>query len=163
MSEWTIRVPGLPIAQPRHRVSAGVTGGRPRAWLPSSHPVHAFKAAVMLAVRTSGPKVIIEGPVVLEAALLFQRPASHYGSGKNSDRIKPSAPAFHVQKPDADNVVKAIKDACTRAGAWRDDAQVHRMVVEKRWCDADELPGCVIHIETSTGPEPTTTAEEATR
>jgi Holliday junction resolvase RusA-like endonuclease len=144
--KWVFFVPGLPVAQPRHRVSAGISGGRPRAWLPSDHPVHAFKAAVMAAVREHGPQACIDGPVELGVSLLFQRPASHFGSGKNADRLKPSAPAFHVQKPDADNVVKAIKDACTRAGAWRDDSQVWSLRVVKAWCVEGEMPGCEIHI-----------------
>ena len=37
----------------------------------------------------------------------------------------------HVERPDADNLVKSLLDSMTRAGVWEDDAQVHDLRVRK--------------------------------
>lgn len=37
----------------------------------------------------------------------------------------------HVERPDADNIVKSLLDSMTRAGVWLDDAQVHDLRVRK--------------------------------
>jgi Holliday junction resolvase RusA-like endonuclease len=38
----------------------------------------------------------------------------------------------HVQKPDLDNIVKAISDGLNRV-AFADDSQIAEMVIQKRW------------------------------
>jgi Holliday junction resolvase RusA-like endonuclease len=74
------------------------------------------------------------------------RPKSHHGA----NGLKPSAPKFHVGKPDADNLAKLVLDQITRSGRiWRDDSQVVRLVVEKRWALVGESAGCVLRIETA--------------
>jgi hypothetical protein len=42
--ELYLSVPGEPVGQPRHQVCT--IGGRPRMYLPKSHPVFGFKAAI---------------------------------------------------------------------------------------------------------------------
>ena len=39
----------------------------------------------------------------------------------------------HRKKPDADNVVKGLKDALTQAGILADDGQIAELVVRKRY------------------------------
>ena len=64
----------------------------------------------------------------------FQRPKSHYRSGKNSDLIKlVKIGEYHVHKPDLDNIVKAAQDAFKTLGAYCDDAQLAKIHCEKRW------------------------------
>ena len=46
--------------------------------------------------------------------------------------------AFHVKKPDADNLLKPIVDSLTQAGLWEDDNQISKMLVEKRNCPPGE-------------------------
>jgi Holliday junction resolvase RusA-like endonuclease len=46
--------------------------------------------------------------------------------------------AFHVKKPDADNLLKPIVDSLTNAGLWEDDNQISKMFVEKRNCPPGE-------------------------
>lgn len=51
---------------------------------------------------------------------------------RKSDRLPaPGALLFHTVRPDADNLVKSILDALTRAGVWEDDAQVWDLRVRK--------------------------------
>lgn len=47
-------------------------------------------------------------------------------------------------RPDVDNMTKFILDCMTKAGYWRDDAQVSRLSVTKRWA-VD--PMTVINVE----------------
>lgn len=41
-------------------------------------------------------------------------------------------------RPDGDNLLKAIKDAATKAGWWRDDAIVFLEYILRRWTLGDE-------------------------
>ena len=36
----------------------------------------------------------------------FVRPKSHYGTGRNAKKLKPSAPPHHTQKPDATKLLR---------------------------------------------------------
>ena len=52
---------------------------------------------------------------------------------------------YKLTKPDTDNLQKALKDCMTKVGFWKDDAQVVRETVEKRW--SDDPAGIYIDIE----------------
>ena len=47
-----------------------------------------------------------------------------------------------IKKPDAGNVLKGIKDGCNGI-VWADDAQVVRIMIEKRY---SEMPSAVVHV-----------------
>ena len=51
---------------------------------------------------------------------------------------------YRITKPDTDNLQKLLKDCMTKCGFWKDDAQVVRETVEKRW--SDEPSGIYIEI-----------------
>jgi len=53
----------------------------------------------------------------------------------------------YIAKPDCDNVSKAVLDALTRAGLWRDDSQVQREQIEKWYAAINEVPHLEITIE----------------
>jgi Holliday junction resolvase RusA-like endonuclease len=42
---------------------------------------------------------------------------------------------WRITKPDTDNLEKMLKDCMTEVGFWKDDAQVVKEIVEKRWSD----------------------------
>lgn len=50
---------------------------------------------------------------------------------RQTDRLPDNVLIPHTQRPDADNLVKSILDAATRAGVWADDAQVFDLRVRK--------------------------------
>ena len=52
---------------------------------------------------------------------------------------------YKTTKPDTDNLIKLFKDCLTRAGFWRDDAQVASEVTEKFW---GMTPGVYVEINT---------------
>jgi crossover junction endodeoxyribonuclease RusA len=72
------------------------------------------------------------------------RPKDHYGTGRNSGTVKPSAPINPASMPDLDKLVRCICDALTDAGVWKDDAQVCVLVAAKRYTNG--LPGVLIQI-----------------
>ena len=62
-------------------------------------------------------------PVVIELVFYRPRPAAHYGSGRNSDILKASAPSAPSTRPDVDKQTRLILDAL-KGIAWIDDGQV---------------------------------------
>ena len=131
-------VPGEPVGQPRHRVCT--VGGRGRLYLPKSHPVHAFKTAIRVAFISEAKRWrTIQGPVHVGIHAWFAMPAS-WSKKKRSAH----AGRYHTQKPDADNITKAVLDALTDCGAWVDDAQVASCQLVKRW--ASDEPATLIEI-----------------
>ena len=51
---------------------------------------------------------------------------------------------LRVTRPDTDNLQKLLKDCMTRVGFWKDDAQVCRETVVKRWTRS--RPGLMIEV-----------------
>ena len=133
-----LSVPGEPIGQPRHRVST--IGGRARMYLPTKHPVHAFKAAIRATfVANAGKWRTIQGPVAVRVYAWFGMPSS-WSRKKKLVHYR----ADHATKPDSDNIGKAVLDALTDCEVWVDDSQVSRCYVEKKW--ALEEPQTLIEI-----------------
>lgn len=86
------------------------------------------------------------GAIKLELAFVFPRPKSHFGTGRNANTIKPTAPDCHTQKPDIDKLERAILDALTGI-AYHDDSQVAKVVKYKRWIHfAAERAGVYITV-----------------
>lgn len=92
---------------------------------------------------------VVSGPVELFVHVYFRRPQSHFGAGRNADRLKPSAPRYPTSKQlgDADNLAKAVMDAITDSGVvWIDDAQVTDLHVTKRYADLLGAQGAFVKI-----------------
>jgi Holliday junction resolvase RusA-like endonuclease len=75
---------------------------------------------------------LLDGPLSLEAVFYRPRPASHFGSGRNVQELRSSAPAYPTTRPDATKLLRAVEDALQ--GIWyRDDAQIVIQSVRKEW------------------------------
>ena len=72
----------------------------------------------------------LRGAVKYEARFYFKRPKSHYGTGRNSDCLKNSAPRHHTKKPDSSKLARAAEDALTGI-IWHDDSQCHEIKIDK--------------------------------
>lgn len=118
----TFTVPGDPVPQPRPRVST--RGGFARAYVPSKHPVHDYRASLAAAARDAGLGTTGE-PLNVVIDAVFVRPKSHLRKGG----VKPDAP--RLPRPDVDNIAKAVLDALQ--DVMGDDTHVARLVVEKSY------------------------------
>jgi Holliday junction resolvase RusA-like endonuclease len=76
----------------------------------------------------------------------FPRPKGHYGSGRNSERVRYGAPQRHIVKPDLTKLIRSTEDALTGV-AWRDDNQICEQTCAKLYCEGSEQPGVLILIE----------------
>ena len=121
MTPITLVVLGDPKGQPRPKAVS--FRGHARVYDPGTSKD--FKSAVVDAVREAGMLgLMLDTPLRVDIECFFRRPKGHYGSGKNSKTLKPAAPKWNTSKPDRDNIEKAIFDALTNAGFWRDDSIV---------------------------------------
>jgi Holliday junction resolvase RusA-like endonuclease len=134
-----IRANGHPKGQPRPR--AFVRAGRAAVYDPGT--AEGWKAAVAVACEPlAGDR--IEAPLALRLTFFMPRPRGHY---LRNGMLKTSAPSFHhAQKPDADNLAKAVMDAMTQLGVWFDDSQIAELAVSKYWDGPENPAGCVITI-----------------
>lgn len=77
----------------------------------------------------------LTGPVTVDVTFYFPRPKSHYGTGRNTDVLKPSAPATPTSRAhgDIDKLVRSTLDALVSAGVLHDDSLVVNLYAYKRW------------------------------
>ena len=92
------------------------------------------------------PPEPLVGPVKMLCEFIFPRPKSHFGTGRNAGKLKPSAPKHHIQTPDADNCLKFVKD-CLNKHAYNDDCQVVHAVAKKRWSEPGQPARTEIILE----------------
>jgi len=121
-----ITIPGKPIAKKRPRFA------RRGKFVMTYNDQETEEGRFLLEVKQQWKEKPIEGNITLRVAFIMPRPKSHYGTGKNSGAPKPSAPTYHTQKPDLDNLVKFVKD-CLNGVCWRDDSQVVSLIASKSW------------------------------
>jgi len=116
---------GTPVPQGSKRVFGGnvveVADARLRSW---RQDVAAQASAAM-----HGHSPFSE-PVEIRLTFHFSRPKGHFGTGRNQDRLKPSAPIAPGVKPDLDKLVRSVLDALTGV-VFRDDAQVVWLTARK--------------------------------
>ena len=139
-------VEGEPKAQPRPRATAHRVGNKFVGYVYDDGSSNHWKSLVAMAAKPHVIPMKLRGPVYLKVGFVFARPKSHFGTGRNSLMLKKSAPRAHVSTPDLDNLVKAVKDALTQIGMWKDDSQVCEETVYKRYADVNERQGATIEI-----------------
>ena len=86
------------------------------------------------------------GAMAISAVFRFNRPKSHFGTGRNSEILKDKAPEFHVVKCDLDKCIRAVGDSLTESGLCNDDGQVVSWTAAKRYVIGDEPPGVTLTI-----------------
>ena len=94
-------------------------------YVPPKAPGTLFRNAIRL--KAAEQKKLV-GPVELRIECLFAMPTSWSKAKKAKHFGKP-----HTQKPDGDNVAKAVMDGLTLAGVWPDDAVVWSLQISKVW------------------------------
>ena len=86
---------------------------------------------------------LIQGPVDLRIIFYFPRPKSHFGTGRNSGKLKSWAPIYVKKKPDLTKLTRAVEDALTGV-IWKDDSQV---VMQSTGKFFNDKPGAKIIIK----------------
>ncbi len=136
--------------------------GRPRAFIPKAakpkgkkkpKKVHArvfnpataekWKSDIVVAGEPFRPEVPIDNPV--EVSLVFWMPRPQ----RLMREADPEGPVWYTAKnhDDIDNLVKAVLDALTHDGWWRDDSQVCRIFATKMYHAKIGSPGAQIKID----------------
>ncbi len=82
-----------------------------------------WRTAVAEAAREAYDGPLLTGPIVMYVQFVMPRPKSHFGTGRNAGKLKPSAPAHHITKPDALKLCRAVEDALSGV-IYRDDSQI---------------------------------------
>ena len=126
-------IPGVPVAQGRPKFTT--VAGRGRAYDPEKS--RNWKAYVRLLAARVAPREPWIGPVSLEIAIWMPVPKSW-----SAKRRAQAVDCYHARTPDADNILKGIKDALTGL-IWVDDGQVADPHPVKRY---GETPGCAVVI-----------------
>lgn len=133
----SFRAYGIPKAQPRAR--ATMRGGHAGVYDPGT--AAEWKSIVVFAARALRPGEFLDGPLSVTIDLFFPRPKRLCRARDPQGRIR------HTAKPDRDNCEKAILDALTQDGWFRDDSQVCAGEVRKWYHEIGGRPGVEITIE----------------
>ena len=129
-------IPGDPVAQPRPRVYKSRTVSNParvKQWK-KTVATYALQAA-----WEAGWSAEADMPLHLSALFLMPRPKSM--PKRRADR------EHMVVRPDLDNLVKALKDACNEI-LWVDDSQVAAMSIAKQRAALGEATGVFVTVHT---------------
>lgn len=144
-----------PVAQPRPRAGATPIGPacpvckrRPtRAVIREAdddHAIHLYKLRVLDAWRLvkPAPGWHFTGPVAVQAEVVVPRPKEKR-KNPTAGRWRPTVGS--AINGDCDNYVKALLDALN-GNAWRDDAQVCRLIVDKFVAGTNEEPHTTVTL-----------------
>ena len=127
----SFRVDGEPVAQPRHRIAS--RGRFATAYIPKGHAIHAWKYAIEEAAREEAQRI---GWVPLKGVALAVSMVFSFRQPKSNKT------EWHTQRPDLDNLAKAVLDAI-HGIAFLDDAVVDEMKLRKQW---REKPGLWVEV-----------------
>ena len=107
------------------------------------------------------------GPVEVVITAHFPRPASHFRRVRGTDVLKAGQPVYHDQKPDADNIAKAVMDSVgprqrvdrvaktalaalgpcgSWPGVWDDDKRVAVLTVVKAYAPPGRGPSVEVSV-----------------
>lgn len=124
----TFTVPGTPVGQGSTR-AFNVKG---RIVTTNKTPALARYRGDIRDVAERAGAELLEGPVSIGIEFLFERPKSHFGTGRNGSVLKASAPMLFTSRPDVDRCVRSCLDALTGI-CFHDDAQVVTLSARKMY------------------------------
>tara|TARA_A200000159_G_scaffold68719_1_gene63634 strand:- start:2050 stop:2553 length:504 start_codon:yes stop_codon:yes gene_type:complete len=140
-----IRVYGIPRPQGSKRhVGRGIM-------VEASKHVGQWRNDVMSAAAAVYRGAPITGPVRLEIVFLFPRPKSHFGTGRNADKLKASAPVHCITRAhgDTSKLIRSTEDAISASSGYpviEDDSQVVKLSCEKRYVTESESCGAYVRV-----------------
>lgn len=160
MADIKIIIPGEPKHQQRHKsallmlkgcrgVEVKLQGGKVEKlyrkkdfFIHNYDPSKKDKELIRRMVHSLAPPVPLDEPLEVIIFLYYSRPKCHYGTGRNSRKLKDSAPFWKTTTPDRDNADKIYLDAL-KGLFWSDDARICAGSVNKQY---SEIPRTEIFI-----------------
>ena len=125
-----ITVRGIPAPQGSKR---HVGGGR---MIEQSKAVGPWREAVRGETQRAMHRLApIEGPVTVFIYFYLPRP-----------KTLPQKITLPAKRPDIDKLARAVLDGLTEGGAWLDDGQVVRLMLQKNFAGFENPAGCQIDI-----------------
>ena len=142
-ASFTFRVLGTPVPQ------GSVKAFGSRVVANNEHALGSWRSDVASAAQRAKPADWdINAAISLRCEFVFPRPMSHYGTGKNATKLKPSAPRYHVKTPDVDKLVRGVADSIGDAVArvlLNNDSQSVTLYAAKRY-STDDFLGAIITV-----------------
>ena len=147
---FTIFIPGKPVTQGSKK---GVYNPKAkRVWVKdqNSEDLGNWRNRIASEVRSFMKNHNIDGlpkpePVKLALRFSFMRPKGHFGTGKNTGNLKPSAPSYFTKAPDLAKLARAVEDAMTGI-VYQDDSQICREELSKHYTEDFTLEGVEITV-----------------
>ena len=136
-----IDIPGKPIPKGSTRAFKHNRTGRIITLQQNADSLYAYQDRIAHECRKSGA-ASVDLPISVSCEFSFARPKSHR---KSSGALRDSAPRHHVQRPDADKLLRSVVDALTGV-CFTDDSQVINATATKRWGDADSTRIVVMEL-----------------
>lgn len=121
-------VPGVPVGKGRPRFAK--RGNFVRTYTPEKTASYENLVKVKAEEAMRG-RTLIDGPVSVDIELYVTPPASWSLKKQRSALL---GETFPTAKPDMDNVIKGLFDACNEI-VWKDDKQVVQLIVTKRYAE----------------------------
>jgi Holliday junction resolvase RusA-like endonuclease len=132
----TFNVPGAPQGKGRARV--GKVNGHARMFTPQK--TVAYEGLIALAAQAAmAGQAPMSGPVAMHVGVRFPIPAS-WSLRKKAEAL--SGAVLPTGKPDLDNVIKAVGDACNGI-VFGDDSAVVQVIAAKGYSDR---PGVTVSV-----------------
>lgn len=136
VSRICFTVPGAPVGKGRPKFAR--RGAFVTAYTPEKTASYENLVKVKAQEAMTG-RSMIDGPVSVQI-LLFVLPPASWSQKKQRQAL--AGEILPTSKPDVDNVVKGIFDACNEI-VWKDDKQACDLIVRKRYA---ETPGAVVEV-----------------
>jgi len=127
--------------RPKGSMRAFVINGKPRI-TNNDKNTKPWQDLVKMMSQFEAPDEPFAGPVSVTLEFVIRRPKAHYGTGRNAEKLKDSAPTRPAKKPDIDKLARTVLDAMS-AIVFVDDAQVVQLDTAKVFGNA---PGVHVRV-----------------
>ena len=124
MTEFFLPLKKIPTVTSQQK---GINGRGDKPVIYTKQELLEVKAMFMSRLMQFIPEKHYDGAVRLTTKWLYPDQTGRHRDGE-----------YKITKPDTDNTVKLFKDCMTAAGFWLDDAQVARLVVNKRYSNSEQ-------------------------
>jgi Holliday junction resolvase RusA-like endonuclease len=136
-AEVVLTIGGTPVGKGSLKC-IGTRGTRQHVLVEDNPRTQHWREEIARAAHAAEFEVAGQGQAVgVEITSTLPRPASHYGTGRNAKRVRPSAPDFPTVKGtgDVDKLARLVLDALEDSDVLDNDAQVVEVLSRKVYPD----------------------------